>query len=166
MRLEMNGWVFDVDISETRMYSAKVLADHCQCGYCRNFYQAVDDAYPDLRPFLAQFGMHVETPEELMPFEPTVCTVSYCISGRILRSNPFPLEGGGTVFSVETQEEMPFETQCKSPYFVLTSGFLELPWVLEDDMNEVISTANEPDFLKKMWNKLLNSTEETSIISQ
>ncbi len=165
MRLEMNGWEFDVDMSETMAYSAKVLTDHCQCGYCRNFYQAVDGAYPDLRPFLAKFGMHVETPEELMPFEPTVCTVSYCISGRILRRSAYPLAGGGTIFSVETQEEMPFETQCKSPYFVLTSGFLELPWLLEEDMNEVISTANEPEFLEKMWNKLLDSAEETNIIS-
>ena len=165
MYLEINGWEFEVDMDETMSYSAKVLEDHCQCGYCRNFYKAIDGAYPALRPFLARFGMHVETPEELMPFEPTVCTVSYCISGRILRRSLYPLEGGGTVFSVETQEKMPFETQCNAPYFVLTSGFLELPWLLDEDMNEVVSTANEPEFLEKMWNRLLDRAEEMEVVS-
>ena len=165
MFLEIDGWKFDVDLVETMSYSSKVLSDHCQCGYCRNFYQAIDGSYPQLRTFLAQFGMHVETPEELMPFEPTVCTVSYCISGQILQRGFRPLEGGGTVFSVETQDEMPFETQCKSPYFVLSSGFLELPWLLDEDMNEVISTANEPEFLEKMWNRLLDSAADSDEIS-
>ena len=125
MFLEIDGWKFDVDLVETMSYSSKVLSDHCQCGYCRNFYQAIDGSYPQLRTFLAQFGMHVETPEELMPFE----------------------------------------TQCKSPYFVLTSGFLELPWLLDEDMNEVISTANEPEFLEKMWNRLLDSAADSDEIS-
>ena len=165
MILEINGWKFDIDLEETMLYSEKVLADHCQCGYCRNFYMAVDGSYPELRPFLAQFGMHVETPEELMPFEPTVCTVSYCISGRILRRCSYPLEGGGTVFSVETQEEMSFDTQCKQPYFVITSGFLELPWLLDEDMDEVVSTANEPEFLEKMRNRLLECAEGNTLIS-
>lgn len=165
MFLRINGWEFDVALEQTMDYSAKVLSDHCQCGYCRNFYKAIDSSYPELRPFLAQFGMHVETPEELMPFEPTICTVSYCISGKILRRSIVPLEGGGTIFSVETQDDMPFETQCQSPYFVLTSGFLELPWVLDEDMNEVISTANEPEFLEKMQRKLLDNAEKDIYIS-
>ena len=147
------------------LYSSKVLSDQCQCGYCRNFYKAIDGSYPELRPFLAKFGMRVETPEELMPFEPTVCTVSYCISGRIISRSIYPLEGGGTVFSVATQEEMPFETQCTSPYFVLTSGFIDLPWLLEEDMDEVVSTANEPEFLEKMWNRLLNHVDDGDLIS-
>ena len=165
MILEINGWKFDIDLEETMSYAEKVLADHCQCGYCRNFYMAVDSAYPALRPFLAKFGMHVETPEELMPFEPTVSTVSYCISGQIIQRSSYPLEGGGTVFSVDTQEEMPFDTQCKSPYFVITSGFLELPWLLDEDMDEIISTANEPEFLEKMWNRLLDQNEDSLFIS-
>lgn len=100
-----------------------------------------------------------------MPFEPTLCTVSYCISGRIVQRSPYPLNGGGTVFSVETQEEMPFDTQCKSPYFVITSGFLELPWLLDEEMDEVISTANEPEFLEKMWNRLMDKSGENFFVS-
>lgn len=165
MHLKINGWEFEINTEETEAYSTKVLGEHCQCGYCRNFYKAVDGAYPGLHPFLAQFGMHVETPEELMPFEPTVCTVSYCISGKILCKSSFPLEGGGTVFSVDTQEDMPFDTQCKPPYFVLTSGFLELPWLLDEDMNEVVSTANDPEFLKKMWSRLLEGTADSEVLS-
>lgn len=165
MILEIQGWAFDIDFDATRLYSDKVLEDHCQCGYCRNFYKAIDGAYPALRPFLKKFGMCVETPEELMPFEPTVVTVSYCISGRILKRAPAPLEGGGTIFAVDTQEEMPFETQCPEPYFVITSGYLDLPWLLDEDMNEVISTANEPEFLEKMWTRLLETAQDTEISS-
>lgn len=40
--------------------------------------------------------------------------------------------------------------------FMLEVGEMVLPWVLEEDMDEVISPANEPEFLEKMYRKLLS----------
>lgn len=165
MVIHIGNWAFDLNIAETMSYSVKILQEHCQCGYCRNFYASIDFAYPELWPFLAQFGTNVETPEELMPFEPTVCTASYCISGIVLRRDTQPIEIGNIVFSVDGQDEMDYDTECPRPYFVLTTGFLELPWVLEEDMNEVISPANEPEYLQRMWDKLLLQADENSINS-
>ena len=34
-------------------------------------------------------------------------------------------------------------------------GEMELPWVMEEDPDEVISPANEPEFLEKMYRKVM-----------
>lgn len=166
MLLQISDWLFDLNLQETMDYSTNILADHCQCGYCRNFYQTIDSSYPQLRPFLAQFGMHPETPEEMMPFEPTLCMASYCVSGKVIQRGNSPLEIDRIVFSVEDQESTDYDTTCPTPYFVLRTGYLELPWVLEEDMDEVISPANEPEYLLRMQRKLLeDNTLEDYILS-
>ena len=72
MILEYADWQFDVDVAATREHTLKNASDHCMCAYCRNYYETVDTAYPNLRPFLEQFGVNIEGPSELMPFEPTL----------------------------------------------------------------------------------------------
>lgn len=158
-------WRFDVDIAATMSYSEGVWREHCLCGYCRNFYETLNLTYPQIGAFLNQFGMNPLTPEELMPFEPTLCTVSYCISGRVLQQGRGLIDLGGVTFSVGHPEDFDFDTSCTSPYFVLTSGFLELPWALDEDMDEVISPANEPEYLQKMSERLLGSVDFESLLS-
>ena len=51
MVLKIDDWVFDVDITATMEYSTREAAAHCDCAYCRNFYAAVDDTYPQIRRF-------------------------------------------------------------------------------------------------------------------
>lgn len=166
MVLQVADWVFDVDISATMDYSAHVWDDHCTCGYCRNFYETLDQSYPQLRPFLENFGMNSLTPEEMSPIEPTLCIVSYCISGKIVKNGIFPIDIGGVVFTVSDDESNSlYEPPFGKPFFVLTTGLLELPWVLEEDMDEVISPANEPEYLKRMMNRLLENTDSESGIS-
>ena len=48
--------------------------------------------------------------------------------------------------------------QTKAPYFVLWVGPMNLPWVLDEPLEEeeIVSPANQPSFLKRMWNWLLN----------
>ena len=77
MIVQISDWIFDVDIPATMEYSAHIWEDHCLCGYCRNFYEALNGAYPPMAPFLEQFGMNSLTPEEMSPIEPTLCMVSY-----------------------------------------------------------------------------------------
>ena len=159
-------WVFDVDISKTMTYSANVWEDHCQCGYCRNFYETLNDSYPQLKAFLKQFGMDSLTPEEMSPIEPTLCMVSYCISGTILHNGIYPIDIDGVMLTVSPQEHNPdYEPSFGSPFFVLTTGLLDLPWVLDEDMDEVVSPANEPEYLQRMMNRMLENADFDSFIS-
>ena len=166
MLITVADWVFDVDIPATMAYSAAVWEDHCTCGYCRNFYETLDDAYPSLKPFLKQFGMDSLTPEEMSPIEPTLCLISYCISGSVVKRGVFPVDTGEVVFSVSADAQNPlYKPPFGRPFFVLTSGLLELPWALEEDMNEVISPANEPEYMQRMMNRLLENVDSEMTLS-
>lgn len=166
MRLQVADWVFEVDIPATMDYSAGIWEDHCTCGYCRNFYETMDGAYPQLKPFLKDFGMNSLTPEEMSPIEPTLCMVSYCISGRIVKNGIYPIDIDGVVLSVSTHEENPlYHPPFGKPFFVFTTGLLDLPWVLDEDMDEVISPANEPEYLQRMMNRLLENTDNENMLS-
>lgn len=165
MILQVDNWVFDVDIPATMAYSSGVWDDHCTCGYCRNFYETLNGEYPQLRDFLKQFGMNSLTPEELSPIEPTLCMLSYCISGKVIKNGVFPIDLGGVVLSVAMETDPLYQPSFGQPFFVFNTGLLELPWVLEEDMDEVISPANEPEYLQRMMNKLLENAEEDTIIS-
>lgn len=165
MIVAMDDWLFDVNIDQTIKYSSDVANDYCQCGYCRNFRAAVSKAYPLLDPLLLKFGTCVTTPEELMPYEPTVYEASYCVSGSVLRQGSAPIVCGDCRLWVLSENETDYETQCPSPYFVLRTGCLELPWVLDEDMDEVISPANEPEYLQRMWTRLLSYADEVPIES-
>ena len=166
MILRIDDWVFDVDVPATMAYSAGIWEDHCTCGYCRNFYETLDNAYPSLKSFMKQFGMNSLTPEEMSPIEPTLCMISYCISGSILKRGIYPVDSGEVVFSVSTDAQNPlYEPPFGKPFFVLTSGLLELPWVLEEDMDEVISPANEPEYMQRMMNRLLENADADFTLS-
>ena len=166
MIIQVADWIFDVDVSKTMEYSSNVWEDHCQCGYCRNFYASLNDTYPQLRSFMERFGMNSLTPEEMSPIEPTLCMVSYCISGTILQHGIYPFDIGGVVLSVSSSESNPdYHPPFGTPFFVLTTGLLDLPWVLDEDMNEVISPANEPEYMQRMMNRLLENLDFDSAIS-
>lgn len=95
MILEVLDWVFDVDISATMDYSVHISEDYCNCGYCRNFRETLNAAYPQLKEFLEPFGMNSLTPEEMSPIEPTLCMASYCISGTVVKRGIYPIDLGG-----------------------------------------------------------------------
>ena len=161
MVFSFDDWILDIDTENTRAYTDHLLSDHCECGYCRNFYGAIEDAYPGFRSFLNQFGSDAEAPVDFLPVEPTLCVVSYALSGRILRFGEHPIRGGNCFFTPEEMERLDYELKCPKPYFVLTTQFLELPWVLEEDRNDVVSPANEPECLERMWKKLLANAPES-----
>ena len=110
--------------------------------------------------------MNSLTPEEMSPIEPTLCMVSYCISGKIIKKGVFPLDSGDVVLTVTIDEQNPlYEPPFGKPFFVLTSGLLDLPWVLDEDMDEVISPANEPEYLERMMKRLLENVDTETVIS-
>ena len=165
MILTVADWIFDVDIPATMEYSAYVGKDQCTCGYCRNFVKTLNDAYPQLKAFLEQFGMNSLTPEEMSPIEPTLCMASYCISGTVVKRGIYPIDLGGVVLSVPQEPDPLYEPTFGQPFFVFTTGLLDLPWVLEEDMDEVISPANEPEYMQRMMNRLLENADSDFTLS-
>lgn len=167
MILQIDEWVFDIDLQRTMEYSAREAADHCECAYCRNFYAAIDKRNPELRPFLAQFGLDIEAPDELMPFTATNIAVQYAVCGKILRSSEEPIKVGVFRIHPEQPEVSMINTDCPPPIFILNTGLIDIPWVLDEPLveNEILSPANEPSFLKKMWKKLLGMVSKDDITS-
>ena len=159
MIFSIQGWVFDVDVSATMEYSAELYTDHCECGYCRNYYTTVQSAYPSLNPFLLSLGINIEGPVDFLPVEPDLCIVSYAVCGRIVTRGHKLISLDDVSLSVQDSAELDYSLSCAEPYFVFTTEPLELPWVLEENMDEVISPANEPECLERMWRKLLNNAE-------
>lgn len=172
MILQIDDWKFDIDMERTMEYSADEAAEHCDCAYCRIFYAAVDRTYPELRPFLAQFGLDIEAPGE-MDTDIYRCDsidyeLGYIVFGKILRCGDTELFAGTLHASVVYPkrgtylwEIMPKDAEC----FELSIPFFRLPWVLDEPMEDVVSPANEPSFLKKMWYRLLGKAKNSDITS-
>lgn len=172
MILEIDDWKFDVDIERTMEYSAAEAKEHCTCAYCRNFYTAVDDSFVKLRPFLAQFGLDIEAPDEMatdlyrrdqIDYEP-----AYIVFGRITQVGTTAMSEGSLSILVERPHKgsylwdvAPKGVECFSLYI----PFFSLPWVLDEPIEEVVSPANEPSFLRKMWNKLLGRAPQNDVQS-
>lgn len=155
MIFQIDDWEFDIDMARTMEYSAAEAAEHCRCAYCRNFYECVDLDCPELRPFLAQFGLDVEAPDELMPYDVydrLNYSGKYVVFGRITRLGSERIYCGGASFWPMADSEFDFE----APHFILSLEELELLWRLDEPLKDVISPANEPSFLKKMWDRLLS----------
>lgn len=149
MILKFADWIFDVDIAATMEHTANNSTDHCDCAYCQNYYRSVDSAYPQLRPFLARFGILLEGPSELMPFEPTLMLACYRVYGQLLQHTEEDFYLDAIRFLPEPAED---------GTFLLWVGELDLPWLMDEDMDEVVSPANLPEFMDRMRSVWLKRT--------
>ena len=168
MILQIDDWKFDIDMERTMAYSANEAAEHCDCAYCRNFYAAVDQEYPALRSFLAQFGLNIEAPDEQMPYDfqgEMYYDSAYMVSGRILNMGRMPLLVGDVLISPKSADDVHINHNCPEPCFALDVGTVVLPWVLDEPMKDTVSPANFPFFLKKMWQRLLGKVQKDKIDS-
>lgn len=141
MILECADWRFDVDLEATRAHTTKNASDHCECGYCKNYYETLGMAYPDLCFFLDQFGISIFGPSELMPFEPTLMLSCYRVYGAIL-------QWGKDSLCIEGIPVVP--EAAENGCFFLWIGEIPLPWVQSEDREDVVSPANLPEFLERM----------------
>lgn len=156
MILQIDDWKFDVDIDRTMAYSAAEAAEHCDCAYCRNFYATIDGSFPKLRPFLAQFGIDIEAPEEMCPFEGNLILYdpTYKVFGRILQAGNFEMQSGTVSIVARKKAENCFLLDCYEVF---------LPWIMDEPFEEIVSPANEPSFLKKMWDRMLRKAKKTEL---
>ena len=148
MDISLADWLFSIDKDATTAYTMKCSTDHCMCAYCRNFYESVDLAHPSLRPFLEHLGIVLEGPCEVMPFEPTLVMVCYRVSGSIKQIGNAKMHVDGIPLLPEASD---------NGTFLLWVGEMELPWIQNEPMEDVISPANEPAFMDRMMRKWLDS---------
>ena len=141
MILKLGDWRFRVDVEATAERTRKYSYEHCECGYCKNYYEAIDVAYPKLRQVMEHFGVNLEGPCELMPFEPTLMLACYRIDGQILKWGKSQLSVKGVTILPEAADE---ET------FLLWVGEVRLPWLQQEAVEDVVSPANLPEFLARM----------------
>lgn len=141
MILKVKDWRFLVDKKGTLSHTTSNASDHCLCGYCKNYYDTVSVMYPNIKRFLADFGVNVEGPSELMPFEPTLFLACYRVQGKILHWGQTELYVDGIAILPEIAED---------GSFLLWVGEMELPWVQKEPQEDIISPANLPEFLERM----------------
>lgn len=165
MHLTLGDWLLDVDIEMTMSLSVAQAKAHCNCGYCRNFYAALDEEYPSVRPFLTNFGLDAEGPDELCPFEPTIYEATYIVQGQILRFGTQKIRVDGVPLDIMSLLQADMFTEHPEPYFTLRLGLMELPWKLPEPMGQVVSPANEEAYILRMQRKLLSRLEAETIIS-
>ena len=165
MQMAISSLLLDVDIPLNMQISSAQAEDHCNCGYCRNFYEAIDLVCPSLRAFLAKLGVHVEGPDELSPFEPTIYEVSYIVNGTILERPVEAFYVDQIPVKILSAQEADMDTDRPEPYFVLVIGLIELPWLLDEDPQQVISPANEEQYLQRMQKKLLQRALDENLYS-
>jgi len=101
-------------------------------------------------------GIYLNGPCEVMPFEPTIAAACYRVTGQIAVT-------GRTSLCVDLVPLRP-EPADEATFF-LWVGPLELPWTQEEAMEDVISPANQPEFMDRMMEKLLSWAPETPMES-
>lgn len=152
MTIRLADWEFELDEAATLEYTRKCSLDHCTCAYCENFYENVDRCHPNLRPVLDRFGIYLNGPCEVMPFEPTLVAAAYRITGKIRNRGEAYLH----------IDDVPLRPEyADNDTFLLWIGPLELSWTQSEDMFEVVSPANQPEFMERMMERLLLWAEET-----
>lgn len=139
MILEFSDWLFFADIDSTRAYAEEEVSEHCTCAYCRNYYQVVDKAYPNLRYFLSRFGIHIEAPEALTPITSELYQATYVAQGKILRKGSEPIWIHDIAVTVEEDSE--------PNWFLIHLGIMKLPWVLAESPNTIPKPYGLSDML-------------------
>ena len=150
MFIRIDDWKFHAFSVSNRRFYADQLSDHCDCAWCRNFYRAVDSAYPDLRPFLDQFGILMDAPTEILAFSPTLCTCYYAVCGDILEQGSEDIIINGITISPLTKEEALVHTEMEGPVYFLQVGTLSLPWVLDESMELADSPAKGKNMIQRL----------------
>jgi hypothetical protein len=88
-----------------------------------------------------------------MPFEATYVAAAYRVTGKIRSRGEANLHIDDVPLRFEESNERTF---------LLWVGPMALPWTQEEDMDEVLSPANQPEFMERMMERLLLWAEDGS----
>lgn len=150
MVIEIDDWKFHVFGVTARKFYAREVADHCTCAWCRNFYQSVDQNYPGMRPFLDRFAVQIEAPTEMLAFGPTMCANYYAVCGSILKRGEGPIFIDGIPIEPMDRVDCMVNIDEEWPVFFLYVGCMNLPWVLDEPMDEAESPAKGKKFIQRL----------------
>jgi hypothetical protein len=81
------------------------------------------------------------------------------VTGRIIHRGKSVLFVDGV--RIQISDKLDMDHTLPKPCFGFIVGLMELPWVLDEPMEDVISPANEPECLDRMWKKLLQRSDLT-----
>ena len=123
------------DIEKTKLFY-KNYSEVCTCAYCRNFCKVINKSYPQLLPFLEQFGVIIEKPVEAIDYSWTedkrrLYQAIYSVHGSIKKEFKMELEQN---ISIEfLMDDKLFDTGMEEPYFLIYIDHLKLNWELEEN---------------------------------
>ncbi len=60
----------NVDVNENRNFYAQQTFVPCDCGYCQNFYEYIEQYYPKICKYLESIGVDISQPWEVSALEP------------------------------------------------------------------------------------------------
>lgn len=93
--IKKDGYVFFVDRDKTSEYYAS--RSLCACDGCQNFYKQVKGLFPELESFLAEFGVDIAKPDELMWYDidnHIEYHTYYTVTGNIETMGKFEIDFG------------------------------------------------------------------------
>ena len=139
--IEKDDWKFSVDIEKTKEYYRT--HSICECADCRNFYAQAEEKLPKLKEFLSDFGVDISRPDESSSIEreDTIdyLSVDYTICGEIVEASECEIEIHDNSFlSIVVDESFGCPNEQTEKYFTFTVFQIELPWVLDEPLNQTV----------------------------
>lgn len=141
MLIEIEGYIFDVDIDVTFNYH-DMFNEKCECKNCRNFYLSFFEKYPNIVLLLNKFGIDIRYPLEIMDFyynkekEMSLYEVYYSVKG-IIPTNKIVLELENAQVTFSNRKEAYYSnTGMEEPCFIVAITNIFLPWLLDEPMEK------------------------------
>ena len=135
MIIRKQDCVMEIDLEKTKGYYAT--HSPCSCAPCRNYYAQVASRLPQLAATLAELGIAIARPDELMSIEGEgeiqYLSASYTVCGKVLEKDEYELDlfEGGSFFSIVIGDGFVPNEQT-GEYFIVGIYGITLPWVLDE----------------------------------
>lgn len=139
--IEKNNYKFYVDIEKTKEYYKT--HSLCDCVCFRNYYKQIEKELPKLKEFLADFGVDISKPDEIMSVENEgfidYLNVDYTICGNVINMSEHEIDIYDNLFlNVIVTEGFASPNEQTGEYFTLSVINIRLPWVLEVPISTTI----------------------------
>lgn len=126
--IEINGYVFSIDIEKTSQYYTRNI--QCDCEACQNFCKQIKGLFPDLENFLLRFGIDISRPDDAMWLEndnSVDYSPCYTVAGSIVNTDSHEIRFDDLKVKIHNRYIPNVQTE---PYFVIEVCDINLPWVL------------------------------------
>ena len=121
----------EVNVSGTRaFYNSITESSLCDCSYCRNYRLQIKSAVPNIAMYLDAWGIDIEKPLEISPFEPDENgMLEYCCCQYIVLGNCEP-EYHHKIANIEFRVAKSYpSTGIEQEHFVLEFAPIQLKYI-------------------------------------